>query len=1083
MGTKIWKGWFYTCWIVLWLAHGYLWADAYSNQLEEDLAAHISQVRGAPYDASTFRAQTNELLNGSNEAETLTHFVAQGLKNVSYAQSMSETMRWVNHPQVTQAVELQANVTRSWWTRTMFAPLNRTVTQGKGAVAVMWVKLLENPNKYKHGLCRFEVRVNGTSVKSPQYPITHEWKRLVYPFTMPKGGSDGILKLIVGEQTQNVLAAGARLYYFPDHPSLLNQLPKTKLSIAELGDYEGRTSSYNDNKTWLNEAKTSIHNHRMAKLNIEVRDRLGKLIPNAKVKVNMKQHAFNFGMTIKEWFLRHSGDPYQLGDAPSTHHGDQLADTYMHKLMNMGGEGKGPSMVTFAGRFRWRHWDLGKQPEGYNEWNKFNWISMEGDNDSTLWSMDWFNQQGINVRGHYLTWGKGTYMPDSVWALRGNETAYWQAFKDRSAETAASAGGITVWDVINEPFYNKAVEGMSHGIDGYAELIKIAKQNDPQARSIINDNQLLTGGGLQQYKLEYSQNLMDRMLSLGAPLDGYGFQAHVDGEVPLTSPRRVQEVIDEFKAVADARGLPSMFEVTEFDMKLDALPEGGPDHYSPEIKALERDYMRDFMTACFAHPSIDTFIIWGMWDKDHWLGNAPIYDDEWNLKPSGEEYIDLVYNKWWTNLDGQANATGVYEDRVFKGKHQIVVEFNGVEEVFEMNITNNQHISVSLNVELENSALPARPVYEATFDEPMDLPSGVSQSSHVPSAIGSGKSLYFNGSAKPIKFPVQDFGRNNYSISVWANFSSFGNRAILGYDSIKHHYFGMNNRTYKRYMYRTWNGNNLLTENYSAKINTWQHFVIVKYGGGASLYIDDRWVSHVDVNKDAIWDTLGKCGNGWNMHGYIDNLRFYDRALNATERRSLHENDRLFQIPQDTVYEQSFDDVNSWPSGISQSNDLAGSKMVGSSAYFGTAHHGFPIPSVHFDRGDYSFSVWAKFESFGDRAILGFTPAKYHHLCLDNPTYQRLRYRNWNGNQIVGPNFGVDLNRWYHFTVIHQNGIASLYVDNELLGSMESNKNSEWDVIGSANGGRHMHGWIDNLRMYNRAISESERNALFAEGQ
>lgn len=51
----------------------------------------------------------------------------------------------------------------------------------------------------------------------------------------------------------------------------------------------------------------------------------------------------------------------------------------------------------------------------------------------------------------------------------------------------------------------------------------------------------------------------------------------------------------------------------------------------------------------FSHPSVDAFIMWGFWDGNHWHQNAPIFNLDWSIKPSGQAYIDKVFNEWWTN--------------------------------------------------------------------------------------------------------------------------------------------------------------------------------------------------------------------------------------------------------------------------------------------------------------------------------------------------------------------------------------------------------------------------------------------------
>ena len=57
--------------------------------------------------------------------------------------------------------------------------------------------------------------------------------------------------------------------------------------------------------------------------------------------------------------------------------------------------------------------------------------------------------------------------------------------------------------------------------------------------------------------------------------------------------------------------------------------------------------------------------------------NAPLYDEDWNLKKGGQAYQDLLYNKWWTNEAGATGADGMYGFRGFYGDYDVTVEANG----------------------------------------------------------------------------------------------------------------------------------------------------------------------------------------------------------------------------------------------------------------------------------------------------------------------------------------------------------------------------------------------------------------------
>jgi hypothetical protein len=107
-----------------------------------------------------------------------------------------------------------------------------------------------------------------------------------------------------------------------------------------------------------------------------------------------------------------------------------------------------------------------------------------------------------------------------------------------------------------------------------------------------------------------------------------------------------------------AHGLP--IEITEYDTE---ISDG----------TLDAQFMKDFMTAIFSHPSVEGFIMWGFWDGAHWHKRAPIFNEDWTEKPTGQVYEQLVLRDWRTNTDGVTDANGVYHVRGFLGDYEVTV--------------------------------------------------------------------------------------------------------------------------------------------------------------------------------------------------------------------------------------------------------------------------------------------------------------------------------------------------------------------------------------------------------------------------
>ena len=71
------------------------------------------------------------------------------------------------------------------------------------------------------------------------------------------------------------------------------------------------------------------------------------------------------------------------------------------------------------------------------------------------------------------------------------------------------------------------------------------------------------------------------------------------------------------------------------------------------------------------------FMMWGFWDGSKFGPSAPIYDDDWTVKPSGEVYRDLVFNEWWTEESGTTDNEGRYTTRAFFGDYTVTVTVGG----------------------------------------------------------------------------------------------------------------------------------------------------------------------------------------------------------------------------------------------------------------------------------------------------------------------------------------------------------------------------------------------------------------------
>jgi endo-1,4-beta-xylanase len=181
-----------------------------------------------------------------------------------------------------------------------------------------------------------------------------------------------------------------------------------------------------------------------------------------------------------------------------------------------------------------------------------------------------------------------------------------------------------------------------------AAQLKRVKQLEPTAKLFLNDYGNLGEGDLD---VEFKR-IISRMIALRAPLEGIGLQAHFG--LKLTPPAELLTRFADFGKF----GVP--LAITEFDV-------------NTSNESLQADYLRDFMTVAFSSPNVDSFLMWGFWEGQHWLPDAAMYRQDWSIKPNGQAYKDLLFKRWWTNATGPSNAAGQYGTRGFLGNYKVTV--------------------------------------------------------------------------------------------------------------------------------------------------------------------------------------------------------------------------------------------------------------------------------------------------------------------------------------------------------------------------------------------------------------------------
>jgi GH35 family endo-1,4-beta-xylanase len=545
----------------------------------------------------------------------------------------------------TQAFQITSNGDSDFVYRSGLGWRNATaLAKGDTMLLSFWARKLEG--SVIHAQVVFE-RNGGNYEKSISINFpndTSEWKFYQMAFRSSADFAPGqaglIFQFAYGPQKFEI--GGVTLVNFGQNVSP-SQLPSSFY-------YPGRGDA---NAAWRIEANNRIDQYRKGALTVVVRDRDGNPFPGATVYVQQTNHAFKFGSAVTAQLLAGSGQTAADREIYRSRVSSHFTATVLENDL------------------KWPFW------ESWASWNR----------QATLNALAWLRDNNLPVRGHNLIWPNFPNMPSDTRNLAPD--ALRQRIDNHFAEILKpeNAGGKCYqWDVINEPYTSFDAQGrigvglvkQSDGALGNLEMVKWfqnARRLDPAAKLFVNDFDILEAGGddtsHQNYLFELSRWLLDN----NAPLDGIGMQGHFNRITPLT---RMREIIERFSQ------LPVALAMTEFDINI-------------ADEKLQAEYTRDVMTMIFSQPKFTDFLMWGFWEKAHWLPTGAMYRADWSSKPNALVYNDLVFREWWTNETGATDANGKFTARGFKGSYNVTAVYQRVAQTVPAVIDTNGEITITLD--------------------------------------------------------------------------------------------------------------------------------------------------------------------------------------------------------------------------------------------------------------------------------------------------------------------------------------------------------------------------------------------------
>jgi len=456
--------------------------------------------------------------------------------------------------------------------------------------------------------------------------LTSDWTQYFIPYKSTAGFMPGEINFgfhLAGEIQEVEIAGFTVLNYKKNHG--LNDFPST-FSAAKYGGFESDAA-------WRSLAAERIETLRKSDLEVTVVDTEGNPVADVEVTIEMLDHEFGFGSA------------YVTCRFPSN---DCTNATYTNKIKDLDGKGHGFNVGVMENAMKWDGWEE-------------EWI---GSPEETVSAIQWLADEGVEMRGHTMFWPGYEMMPDDIQQNEGNLSYVRNRIDERirtMVQHPVLSQLIGEWDVLNEVTLNRDLELMfqadpqfTTGREIYQEIFARIKAMKPDQKNYMNDYVTLSGGGSSQAVVSRYKQYLDEIYNSESSFDGIGFQCHI-GTVP-TSILKVESTLNEFY-----ERYPVPFKITEYDIEASV---------SDDVQA---QYMADFLTMIFSHPAVEAFIMWGFWDGNHWKNNAPMFNMDWSLKPSGQAFIDKVFDEWWSSEQTVSDASGQVSSRVFKGTYEITV--------------------------------------------------------------------------------------------------------------------------------------------------------------------------------------------------------------------------------------------------------------------------------------------------------------------------------------------------------------------------------------------------------------------------
>jgi hypothetical protein len=376
-----------------------------------------------------------------------------------------------------------------------------------------------------------------------------------------------------------------------------------------------------------------------------------------------------------------------------------------------------------------------------------------------------------------------------------------------------------------------------------------------------------------------------------------------------------------------------------------------------------------------------------------------------------------------------------------------------------------------------------------------------------------GEALDFDGENDRIEPPLDSESDKpeRLTVSAWYKTDGNYNDSSLVSDEITTPRDGFSLRANS---FRVGKGDNYISANGSLITGEWVHVVGTYDNSIVKFYQNGQKIDEVSlegpydkssrqlvIGYNAWRNTQFDAGYGW--VGKLDDVRIYDHVLSESEIQDLYndtnhtvinasQNDRLTD---GLVGMWSFNgpDLDGTTATDVSGNGNDGTLTNGPQPAIGKVGQGLRIDSKdqvvdisNIGNSTITASMWYKYNGVGSNwnTLFCRDGGSYHHLLIESDGSGEIGFYNgsWNGS-----GYNLTVGNWYHLVLIKDGTNSKLYVNGELKQDSNSSfDNSNYPLSRIGNYGSETQGSlgiIDDVRIYDRALSESEIKRLYKMGR